>query len=311
MGRLGLGRLAWIGAQRRRSLVRVGARSSGLVGNISWLIRVLVVMAEESQQAPERLHYEVFPGAGPPLLMVHGLLSSSAQWRNNLPALRELCTPVLVDLWGHGRSAAPTETRAYLPEQYVAQFEQLRVEIDAQRWWLCGYSLGAGLTIRYAMTYPERVLGHVFTNSASAFADDATRKQFQENQSATVSRFADGGQAAVAKIPVHPKFAKRLPPDMFELLCAEADLVDPAAIGKAIAYTNAFASIRERVGENPRPALLAFGEHEKRFAPHADFAEQHMADLEVVRLDAGHAVNIQDRAGFDQAVRAFLTRTGP
>ncbi len=268
-------------------------------------------MTDGLRQSAVRLHFEVFPGAGPPLLMVHGLLSSSAQWRDNVPALQAHCTPVAVDLWGHGNSPVPAESAAFLPEYYVEQFELLRQHLGADQWWLCGYSLGAGLTIRYALTYPDRVLGHVFTNSASAFADAETAAQFQVDQEKTVRRYEEGGRAAVAEIPVHPKFAKRMPAHMFDLLCAEADRADPIAIGKAIAYTNACASIRTRVGENQRPALLSCGEHERRLARHAEFAAEHMPHLDVIRLDAGHAVNIQDQTGFDQAVSDLLVRTNP
>ena len=36
---------------------------------------------------------------------------------------------------------------------------------------VCGQSLGATLTLRYALDHPERVLAQVFTNSTSALAD--------------------------------------------------------------------------------------------------------------------------------------------
>ena len=42
-------------------------------------------------------------GQGPYMLMVHGFLSSRAQWRINLPALGAFCRPVLLELLGHGR----------------------------------------------------------------------------------------------------------------------------------------------------------------------------------------------------------------
>ena len=84
---------------------------------------------------------------------------------------RRFCRPVVVELWGHGRSSAPSDATAYHPDGYVEAFDDIRRSLGVERWWLCGYSLGAGLTIRYALTHPDRVFGHVFTNSTSAFAD--------------------------------------------------------------------------------------------------------------------------------------------
>ena len=52
----------------------------------------------------ERLRYVVHKGEGPPLLMLHGVLSSNAQWSPNIEALSRVSTPVTVELWGHGDS---------------------------------------------------------------------------------------------------------------------------------------------------------------------------------------------------------------
>src|SRR5262245_41904079 len=96
-------------------------------------------------------HYDVHLGAGPHLLMVHGLLSSRAHWTPNLERLQQVCTPVVVELYGHGRSPAPAERAGYRPEAYVRAFEAIREQLGAERWLLLGQSLGAALTLRYAL----------------------------------------------------------------------------------------------------------------------------------------------------------------
>ena len=47
---------------------------------------------------------------------------------------------------------------------------------------------------------------------------------------------------------------------------------------------------------NSRPALMCWGEKERRFAPLAQWAIEHMANLEVVKLQAGHGVNMEASA---------------
>ena len=133
-----------------------------------------------------RLAFKVHPGSGPHLLMVHGFLSSSAQWLANLEALSAVCKPVTVDLWGHGRSPAPRDKTHYSPQAYAGQFEQIRQQLGIERWFVCGYSLGAGLSIRYAHDYPQNVYGHIFTNSNSALAGP---EQIQEWLQSSVWRF--------------------------------------------------------------------------------------------------------------------------
>ena len=103
------------------------------------------------------LYYEVHEGDGPYLLLVHGLLSSRAQWRPNLRALQRVSRPVVVELLGHGRSPAPHGPDAYRPDAYSRAFEELREALGAERWLVCGQSLGAALTFRYALSHPERL----------------------------------------------------------------------------------------------------------------------------------------------------------
>ena len=134
------------------------------------------------------LHYDVHEGDGPFLLLVHGILSSRAQWQPNLPALARVTRPVVVELWGHGRSPTPEDASVYHPDAYVAAFDALRERLGASRWLVCGQSLGATLTLRYALDHPERVLTQVFTNSTSALAD----AEWVEGIRTEGSRQADG-----------------------------------------------------------------------------------------------------------------------
>jgi len=68
------------------------------------------------------LAFEVHPGRGPHLLLVHGLLSSRAQWNANLEALSGCSRPVVVELFGHGRSPSPEDAAYYSPANYVSEF---------------------------------------------------------------------------------------------------------------------------------------------------------------------------------------------
>ena len=62
------------------------------------------------------LYWEVHEGNGPHVLLVHGFLSSRAQWRLNIESMSRYCTPVVVELWGHGRSPEPERPEDYLPD---------------------------------------------------------------------------------------------------------------------------------------------------------------------------------------------------
>ena len=175
-------------------------------------------------------HWHVHPGDGPHLLLVHGFLSSSAQWMLNIEALRSLCTPVTVELFGHARSPSPTDRRCYEPDYYVRCFEAIRTALGVQRWFVLGYSLGAGLTLRYAFQHPHRVIGHLFTNSTSGLADAAQQDAWRTGASETAAKIRTGGLAAMDRIPVHPRHARTLPDTVHAALLADAELHDPEGI---------------------------------------------------------------------------------
>jgi pimeloyl-ACP methyl ester carboxylesterase len=253
-----------------------------------------------------QLRYQVHPGHGPHLLLVHGFLTGPAQWLPNLPALADHCTPVTVSLWGHAGAPSPAQSQAYTPDAYVAAFEALRASLSTERWFLLGYSLGAGLTIRYALTHPERVLGHAFTNSTSALADAEQQQAWREGARHSADRIRQGGLAAMERIPVHPRHARRLPAAVYEALCADARRHDPDGIASALEHTNPAASVRDRLGDNVRPALLLCGTRERRFRPHRGHLVEAMPLLQVADLYAGHGMNMEAPDAFNDALAGFL-----
>lgn len=219
--------------------------------------------------------------------------------------------PITVDLYGHGQSPAPDQPEAYQPQSYINELERIRTEIGALQWFVAGYSLGAGITIRYTHQHAARVLAHVFTNSSSAFADEAQVRQWQAEATDTSARIVNGGLPSVRRIPVHPRFARRLPEALYKVLNEDAEGLSPTAVAHTMAVTTPNANIRDIASSNPRPALLCYGKLEKRFTPYKVWAEQHMANLHIADLEAGHAVNMEDSAGFNTAVTQFITQYTP
>ncbi len=254
-----------------------------------------------------RLHFEEHPGDGPPMLFVHGFLSSRAQWRENVGTLGAVCRPVVVELWGHGRSPAGDSPEDYSAAGYLRQFEAIRERTGAERWYLCGQSLGASLTLRYSLELPERVLAQVFTNSNSAFATAGIIVERRRLAAAAIEDVEARGLAAVEDLPVHPRRARRLPAALHEELVADARRIEPRAIADSYRHLNVDVSVREAAREISVPTMMVCGSYEKRFAPHRDYAAANVPGLRVVDLPAGHAVNAERHEEFNTAVAEFLS----
>ncbi len=142
------------------------------------------------------LHYDVHDGDGPYLLLVHGFLSSRAQWSPNLAALRAVARPVVVELLGHARSPSPDDSGCVCARRLCRGLRaHPRRTFGAERWFICGQSLGAALTLRYALDHADRVMAHVFTNSTSALAEDGWAAQVSPAMEAQSARL---GQSTAA-----------------------------------------------------------------------------------------------------------------
>ena len=73
----------------------------------------------------QHLHAVIHDGDGPVAFLTHGALGSRSCWDDNLDALKTVCRPVVIELWGHGRPPCPTGPERYRPLSHVAEFERL------------------------------------------------------------------------------------------------------------------------------------------------------------------------------------------
>jgi pimeloyl-ACP methyl ester carboxylesterase len=239
------------------------------------------------------------------MLLVHGFLSSRAQWMLNTDALSSFARPVVVELFGHGRSPSPEQTDLYLPSGYVEEFERVREAVGAERWLVVGQSLGAALTLRYALDHPERLAAHVFTNSTSALADDEWSQRVRPAMEAQARQLEASGRSVLDAHPLNPARARRLPAPVRAAFVEDGALLDVHGVANTGLYTVPGSSSRERVARNRVPTLLVVGEREERFAAHRRYAEEAMPLLTVAGVDAGHAVNIEAAETFNATVIDF------
>ena len=256
----------------------------------------------------ERMYYEVHDGNGPYLLLIHGMLSSRAQWTRNLAALSTRTRPVVMELWGHGRSPSPSDPVMYEPEAMAAQLDQTRRELGADKWFVCGQSFGATVTLRYSLLYPEHVIGQIFTNSTSALATPEKVKEIYADVNRLAGNLAKNGQEGLKRMRIHPIHAKRLPPGAQQELIADAHLLNPLGIANLFQMTSPNASLSEIVHNTKVPTLLVAGEQEARFVEHRKYAEANIPGLKVAGVDGGHACNIEAAAEFNAAVLEFVQR---
>ncbi len=254
---------------------------------------------------PATLHIDADPDTGrPPLLLVHGLLSSRNHWSPN-EALSDHFRLVRIDLPAHGLSPAPKDPDDASPEALVEAIEVVRERLMIENWHICGQSFGAALTLRYALTFPDRVICQVFTNANGALRETWTSDLDNRNQ-AQISDIRRNGHAAMRRMAYHPCHAKRFRPDMVQTLSRDADATDVNGIALLLEAATPNLSVRSRLGELRMPTLLVNGLWEKQFQAARGWIGQMHSHIEVRDLEGGHSINIECPDDFNSVVLQFL-----
>src|SRR5574338_1347563 len=98
-----------------------------------------------------RIAFDV-TGAGPVVLLQHGLFSRRTTWHENgfVSALAREFTVVAVDSLGHGESDKPSDPRAYRRDARAGQLAAVLDALAAPRAHVVGYSMGAWMAAGFA-----------------------------------------------------------------------------------------------------------------------------------------------------------------
>lgn len=102
-------------------------------------------------------------GAGPVLLLIHGVAGTLENWRAVIEPLAEHYTVVASDLPGHGRSA--TGAGDYSLGAMASGLRDLLFALGHERATLVGHSLGGGIAMQYSYQFPERTERLVLVSS--------------------------------------------------------------------------------------------------------------------------------------------------
>jgi pimeloyl-ACP methyl ester carboxylesterase len=93
-------------------------------------------------------------GAGPAVLLLHGIGDSSRAWLEIMPRLARDHTVIAPDLLGHGASDKPRAD--YSVAAYANGMRDLISLLDIERVTVIGHSLGGGVAMQFAYQFPER-----------------------------------------------------------------------------------------------------------------------------------------------------------
>ena len=103
------------------------------------------------------LHVAIDRGAGSPVVLIHGVASSSVTFQNVIPLIEGEHHCIAIDLLGFGESPAPADSEYTLADHCAAierTIDSLHVRTPFT---LVGHSMGSLIGARYAARNPRRV----------------------------------------------------------------------------------------------------------------------------------------------------------
>jgi pimeloyl-ACP methyl ester carboxylesterase len=210
---------------------------------------------------------------------------------------------VRYDARGHARSGAPREPAAYRPEAFVADVGRVLDEVGAPRAVVGGVSMGAAVTLRFALERPARVRGLVLASYPAPGGVGSLAEPF------ATALERDGIEAAGARFVWGPWSG--LDPEAARFV-RQGFLEHPPyglahTLRELLAALPAVDALVPRLRTLDVPALVVAGSEDRGALPVAHALAEALPRARLVVLaDAGHVVNLSRPAAFNAALAEFL-----
>jgi len=144
-------------------------------------------------------------GGGPTLVLCHGWMGPSDEWRPDvLDALSASARLLIYDVRGHGRTTAPDDPHAYSMPQYAADLRALLDALDIEQAHIAGISQGGMIATQFVVDYPERTRSFLLCDSTAGNGRDegpggAWEREMQASLARAEDLARDEGLAALAE----------------------------------------------------------------------------------------------------------------
>ncbi len=262
-------------------------------------LRLSGVHSQHVQAGPYRLHY-LEAGAGPPVVLVHGLGSSATQdWGRLLAPLGRRFHVYALDLPGFGESERPAAADYSIPMQ-VEAVRGFMAAVGLTRARVAGLSMGGWIVCRLAGSHPEMVERLVVVDAAGMRPDGPPIPA-----EVLLPSDEDGVRRLIAavryKAPAPPSFVAR---DILARRLREEWIVRRALESMAAGRD----WLNGTLGRADMPVLILWGKQD-RLIP-VSYAADLEAEFPRARLEVlegcGHVPMADCPEAFDREVLPFL-----
>ena len=248
------------------------------------------------------------PGKKLPIVGIHGFGGDKETWLMMAALVSRARGIALVDLPGHGRSRDVDEVAASTRGHAEAV---LRV-LDAagiERAILCGNSMGGGVSLRIATTWPDRVAGIVLVASVGREIHDGGARAWAEaGENPLIPRVEDIDKFMALVLERPPPVGKAVIRHVITQRARKADVL--AKLFRGFILAGGDEGVPKELGAIDRPVLVIHGEQDRIIDRRvAEDLVQALPRAElVVMRGVGHAPQLEAPRHTARLVEAFARR---
>ena len=255
-----------------------------------------------------KLFYED-AGRGEPVLLLHGLGGSTADWAPQIEALAPRYRVLALDVRGSGRSRDRRRPGGpFSVQQFADDAAGLLDQLGAAPAHVVGLSLGGMIAFQLAVDHPQCVRTLTIVNSLPALVPRTLSQHLTLWFRRGVARWF--GPAGMARLLVRRLFPR---PEQAPL---RRRFLEHMARNEKRAYIASQRavigwSVLDRIGAIAAPVLVVASERDYwPIAVKEDYARRMQRAEVAVVADAGHALPIEAPERFNRVLVAFLDRQG-
>jgi 2-succinyl-6-hydroxy-2,4-cyclohexadiene-1-carboxylate synthase len=243
----------------------------------------------------------------PAIVFLHGFTHTGRSWDPVIAELGQRYRALAPDIRGHGAAA---ERR---PVDFAACVEDVLGEAEGD-FAVAGYSMGARLALRVALSAPGRVQRLVLISGTAGIADDVERGERRRDDEALAERIEAGTIEEFARSWEQQPVLRGQPPAVAE--AARRDRLRNLPAGLAAALRGLGTGVMDPLWASLAglrvPATVIVGERDARFRKLGERMVAGLPDAEFVVVPAaGHAVHLEAPALVAACLRERVPATGP
>ena len=245
-------------------------------------------------------------GTGSPLVLLHGIGSNAASWRDQITGLADLRHVLAWDAPGYGASTPLAAARPNAAD-YADRLALLLDALGLERVDVVGHSLGALIAGAFAASRPDRIERLILADAALGQGADPAAPLPARAQSRLDDLEAFGPAGLAAKRAPRLLSAAATPEQLARVREMMAR-IHPAGYRQAVAML-AQGDLRANADAVRSPVMVLCGSDDTITPPGDNRAlAAAFADARYVQIaGAGHASYIEQPAAFNAALREFLS----